>query len=1239
MKNVSSIIRAGIMLAVFVLYFSGTSLGQGPMLFGVAHDGGSDNQGIIFHYDRFSGAQIIDYSFTIEIPGRNPVYTELTTGDNGKFYGVTGSGGVNGAGVIFEWNPTTNTYKKKIDLVKADGNSPQGSLVLSGGKFYGMTVAGGTNDAGVIFEWDPATNAYTKKIDLGNELGANPYGSLTLYGGKFYGMTRNGGSDGNGVIFEWDPSTNICSKKIALLYETGSGPYGSLTLSGGKFYGMTCNGGSNGKGVIFEWDPSTNIYTKKIDLSAANGSNPYGSLKISGGKFYGMTRKGGSNNSGVIFEWNPATNTYTKKIDLSSSVGSNPTGSLGLNNGKFYGMTYDGGANGLGVIFEWNPATNVYTKKIDLSSSIGCNPYGSMILNGGKFIGMTNSGGAGYGIIFEWDPLNNTYSKKVILELTTGSWPSGSLALNGGKFYGTTFSGGTYGAGVIFEWDIPTNTYTKKIDLNDAIGSYPNGSLALSGGKYYGTTWAGGSNNWGVIFEWNPANNSYTKKIDLSSAIGGAPYCTLALYGGKFYGTTSQGGANSVGVIFEYDPATNTYIKKVDLSSAIGCYPECSLILSGGKFYGMTSSGGSNNLGVIFEWNPATNAYTKKIDLSSANGSQPMGSLTLCGGKFYGMTNYGGSNSCGVIFEWDPATNVYTSKINLSTALGSKPKGTLTLSGGKFYGMTYQGGSSDFGVIFEWDPVTNSYTKKVDLTGPNGKNPTFTQFFALENTPPILCGSPVDVSCNGGSNGSVNITVYSGTAPLTYSWNNSATTQNINGLTPGTYAVTVTDAASNTVAGSWQVKMPDALIASTLVVSNIDCFGGNTGSVTVSAAGGNPPYNYSWSTIPGQTTQTASGLTAGTYLVTVTDVKNCSAVSSVTLTQPSQWMPGLTGATSVCQNITGNTYFTESGMSNYQWVISNGGTATSGGTTSDPTITITWNTPGAQSVTVGYYTPAGCTNTNSLMVEVNPLLPVSISIAPSANPAVAGTVVTFTAIPVNGGSTPVYQWQVNGFNAGTNSPTFAYEPVNYDLVTCLLTSSETCVSGNPAVSGSVPMIIDSVPDSITVTGNVGNLDTHCYDATQTITIAGGATTFIVQNGGNAIIIAGQKILFKPGTLVQYGGNLSAYITTTGAYCINPSSPFNILAVPEETPSETESSLFKVYPNPTTGHFIIELSDDIPLSSVFRIQIYGMRGDRLLIEQFTGAKKHEFTLEGKPSGVYFILLFCGKNQASQKIIMQ
>ena len=103
------------------------------------------------------------------------------------------------------------------------------------------------------------------------------------------------------------------------------------------------------------------------------------------------------------------------------------------------------------------------------------------------------------------------------------------------------------------------------------------------------------------------------------------------------------------------------------------------------------------------------------------------------------------------------------------------------------------------------------------------------------------------------------------------------------------------------------------------------------------------------------------------------------------------------------------------------------------------------------------------TYSNEILFILDNPPPVSVSITPSSNPVCMGNPVMFTATPVNGGTTPSYQWQVNGLLLGSNIPVFEYTPANGDIITCTLTSSEFCVTSNPATSNSVIMEVKTTP--------------------------------------------------------------------------------------------------------------------------------------------------------------------------------
>ncbi|MFH1161599.1 MAG: PKD-like domain-containing protein [bacterium] len=102
-------------------------------------------------------------------------------------------------------------------------------------------------------------------------------------------------------------------------------------------------------------------------------------------------------------------------------------------------------------------------------------------------------------------------------------------------------------------------------------------------------------------------------------------------------------------------------------------------------------------------------------------------------------------------------------------------------------------------------------------------------------------------------------------------------------------------------------------------------------------------------------------------------------------------------------------------------------------------------------------------SSNPVLMIVNPLLPVSITISLSVNPVCEGIPVTSTANPINGGTSPVYQWQVNGINIGTNNPVYTYLPMTNDLMTCTLTSSEQCTTNNPTSGNPVTMTVIAAP--------------------------------------------------------------------------------------------------------------------------------------------------------------------------------
>ncbi len=144
----------------------------------------------------------------------------------------------------------------------------------------------------------------------------------------------------------------------------------------------------------------------------------------------------------------------------------------------------------------------------------------------------------------------------------------------------------------------------------------------------------------------------------------------------------------------------------------------------------------------------------------------------------------------------------------------------------------------------------------------------------------------------------------------------------------------------------------------------------------------------------------------------------------------------------------------------------------------------------------------GCTaSSNVIPVTVNPSASAAISI--SANPGnsiCAGNTVSFTASPVNGGTSPSYQWKIGSTNVGTNSPVYSTSSLtNGNVVTCVMTSNAACITGNPATSNAITMSVSpNLLPSISISANPGNTICDGTSVTYSASPVNGGTTPVYQ---------------------------------------------------------------------------------------------------------------------------------------------
>jgi uncharacterized repeat protein (TIGR03803 family) len=341
--------------------------------------------GVIFHFDpnNVASTYSIDHVFAggdLD-DGDNPRHDAMTP-LNDLLYGTTLEGGTHNNGIIFSIGQDGTDYQVLLSLHNSIGDESHSCFVVGqNGILYGMTASGGDNGEGVIFSFNPATPTPTPtatptampanfqtlfSFACASSTGKEPHGRLTLDPNLtiLYGMTRKGGDHDLGVVFKFDTSDNTYSElhDFAGGHDDGAtSDHGYVVQSGDHLYGITTNGGHHDDGVLFriKTDGSSFDLLHKFGETHHDGKNPYGSLLLVDNKLYGTTANGGDNDLGTVFVINTDGNNYQRLYSFSGQTnnddGSKPIDNVILVNGWLYGMTTEGGAKGQGTIFKVSP--------------------------------------------------------------------------------------------------------------------------------------------------------------------------------------------------------------------------------------------------------------------------------------------------------------------------------------------------------------------------------------------------------------------------------------------------------------------------------------------------------------------------------------------------------------------------------------------------------------------------------------------------------------------------------------------------------------------------------------------------------------------------------------------------------------------------------------------------------------------------------------------------------------------
>lgn len=343
------------------------------------------------------------------------------------------------------------------------------------------------------------------------------------------------------------------------------------------------------------------------------------------------------------------------------------------------------------------------------------------------------------------------------------------------------------------------------------------------------------------------------------------------------------------------------------------------------------------------------------------------------------------------------------------------------------------------------------------------QNVTITQPSVLS-----LALTPTNISCSDLNNGTIELTVSGGTFPYSYVWSNNIFVEDQYNLGDGTYSVVVTDDNGCTATASALIDRPDTLLAAA-VKTDVTCNGGNNGTITTTISGGIPPYSYLWSN--NATTANLTGLSAGQYILTVTDANGCNNLQqlSVLIDEP---LP-----------VTVDSFFVEcpvpgSGIANLIIYVS-------GGNGGPYNISVdsgsTYFMAGVDTIPVPvdstYYLFAldqmGCVSPLGLSAYVNPEVAATLSYVLCFPLATTTTPVTVVPTGGQGGS---YQVSFNGGNTYN-----AYGDYTDSLTvgashTIIVRDSLGCVSVNYNINLPLPLQTLAGVDLAICTGTVANLN-------------------------------------------------------------------------------------------------------------------------------------------------------------------
>lgn len=603
--------------------------------------------------------------------------------------------------------------------------------------------------------------------------------------------------------------------------------------------------------------------------------------------------------------------------------------------------------------------------------------------------------------------------------------------------------------------------------------------------------------------------------------------------------------------VFSYQitPCTSTLAAGVSISLSNGSNPTCTG--SSVSFTATPTNGGSNP---SYQWkvggsNVGTNSATYTT-------------TTLTNGQV--VTCVMTSNLSGVTGN-PAASNAITMTINSGVAAAV----SIALTTGS--NPSCSGASKTFTATPTNGGTTPSYQWKVSGAVAGSNSATFTttsltagQIVSCVLTSNLACASTtvatsnsITISFASAVTPSVSIALTSGTNPSAAGTSVTFTATPTNGGTNPFYQWKVSGVNAGTNSATFtSTSLSDNQIVTCVMMSNVACANpasGTSNAITMTITGStycgagttNLTYEYISNVTMGSISNATAHLSYGDYTSLSTNLAIGSS-ATITVTNGSPYASDQViiwcdwNNNGVFTDAGENVFTSAAGLGPFSASITPPVGATLGAVRMRIRLTDTGAGPNVTSCGNSSYGEVEDYTIN--VTGTGATAGVSIAVSSGSNPTCSGSLVTFTATPANGGSTPAYQWKVGSANVGTNAATYTTTALTSgQVVTCVMTSNLIGVIGNPALSNAITMTINSAVTpgvSIALTSGT-NPGASGASATFTATPTNGGTSPSYQWKVSGVNVGTNSATFTTSTLSD--GQIVTCIMTSSSDCASPAT--------------------------------------------------------------------------------------------------